>query len=101
MGNRRFSRNFIRYFNRIRIKSHFFSSCLSFLFVLIFISFRVDFQKDSFCIPKGLLLHSKRTPFTPQKDSFCTPKGLLLQAHPIAAGQKGQFRRKLFVQIPQ
>ena len=89
MGNKRFSRNIIQYFNRIRIKSHFFSSCLSFLFVLIFISFRVDFQKDSFCISKGLLLHTKRTPFTPQKDSFCTLKGLLLQAHPIAAGQKG------------
>ena len=80
---------------------HFFSCRFSFLFVSIFIYFRVDFQKDSFCISKGLLLHSKRTPFTPQKDSFCTPKGLLLQAHPIAAGQKGQFRCKLFVQIPQ
>ena len=78
MGNKRFSRNIIQYFNRIRIKSHFFSSCLSFLFVLIFISFRVDFQKDSFCISKGLLLHTKRTPFTPQKDSFYTSKGLLL-----------------------
>lgn len=68
MGNKRFSRNIIRYFNRIRIKSYFFSSCLSFLFVLIFISFRVDFQKDSFYIPKGLLLHTKRIRFAMQKD---------------------------------
>ena len=89
MENKQFPPNIIRYFNKNRIKSHFFSSCLSFLFVLIFISFRVDFQKNSFYTPKGLLLHSKRTPFTTQKDSFCNPKGLLLQAHPIAAGQKG------------
>ena len=62
MGNKRFSRNIIRYFNRIRIKSYFFSSCLSFLFVLIFISFRVDFQKDSFC-KLTLLQQGKRGSF--------------------------------------
>ena len=30
----------------------------------------LHFQKDSFCKPKGLLLHSKRTPFETQKDPF-------------------------------
>ena len=29
--------------------------------------------------PKGLLLHSERTPFAPQKDSFCSSKVPLLQ----------------------
>ena len=37
------------------------------------------FQKESFCIPKGLLLRSKRTRFALQKDSFCIVKGLLLK----------------------
>ena len=84
MGNKRFSRNFIRYFNRIRIKSYFFSSCLSFLFVLIFKRTPFASQKDSFYTPKGLLLHTKRTPFAHQKDSFCKPT--LLQQ-----GKRGSF----------
>ena len=42
------------------------------------------FQKDSFYIPKGLLLHTKRTPFAHQKDSFCKPT--LLQQ-----GKRGSF----------
>ena len=41
--------------------------------------FSFYFQKDSFCLPKRLLLPSKRTPFALQKDSFCNPKGLLLE----------------------
>lgn len=33
------------------------------------------FQKDSFCILKGLLLQSKTNPFASQKDSFWKPGG--------------------------
>ena len=29
------------------------------------------FQKDSFCTPKGLLLHLKRTPFENALKSYC------------------------------
>ena len=32
------------------------------------------FQKDSFCLPKGLVLVHKRTPFGVQKESFYNPK---------------------------
>ena len=31
----------------------------------------VILQKESFCIPKGLLLRSKTSPFAGQKESFC------------------------------
>ena len=37
------------------------------------------FTQDCLIFQKGLLLHSKRTPFTLQKDSFCNPKRTLLQ----------------------
>ncbi len=37
------------------------------------------FQKDSFCLPKGLVLVHKRTPFGVQKDPFWSAKGVLLQ----------------------
>ena len=63
MENKRFSRNIIRYFNRIRIKSYFFSSCLSFLFVLILKRTPFASQKDSFCSSKVPLLQCKRTTF--------------------------------------
>ena len=36
------------------------------------------FEKESFWLPKGVLLPSKRSPFTMQKDSFCNAKGVLL-----------------------
>ena len=37
------------------------------------------FQKDSFCLPKGLVLVHKRTPFGVQKESFYNPKGVHFQ----------------------
>ena len=37
------------------------------------------FQKESFCLPKRVLLHPKRSPFALQNESFCNPKGVLLQ----------------------
>ena len=36
-------------------------------------------QKESFCLPNVVLLHSKRSPFAFQNESFCKPKGVLLQ----------------------
>ena len=42
------------------------------------------FQKESFCLPKGALLHSKRSPFALQNESFCTPKGVLLKCPRIS-----------------
>ena len=36
------------------------------------------FEKESFWLPKGVLLPSKRSPFTMQKDSFYNAKGALL-----------------------
>ena len=36
-------------------------------------------QKESFCLPKRVLLLSKTSPFTNQKESFCSAKGLLLK----------------------
>lgn len=44
--------------------------------------FLFRFQKESFCPPKRVLLHSKRSPFAFQNESFCTSKGVLLQ-HPL------------------
>ena len=38
------------------------------------------FQKDSFCLPKGLVLVHKRTPFGVQKESFYNPKGVHFQS---------------------
>ena len=35
------------------------------------------FQKDPFCPLKGLLLHSKRTPFALQNESFWNAKRVL------------------------
>ena len=37
---------------------------------------RAYFKKESFCIPKRVLLLSKRSPFALQNESFCKPKGL-------------------------
>ena len=45
------------------------------------------FKKESFCIPKRVLLHHKRSPFTLQNESFCTPKGVLLKNPPISLGE--------------
>ena len=42
------------------------------------------FQKESFCIPKRVLLLTKRSPFAIQNESFYSPKGVLLQNHRIA-----------------
>ena len=42
------------------------------------------FQKESFCLPKGVLLLTKRSPFAIQNESFYSPKGVLLQNHRIA-----------------
>ena len=42
------------------------------------------FQKDSFCLPKGLVLVHKRTPFGVQKDSFYNPKGVHLKINGIS-----------------
>ena len=36
------------------------------------------FEKESFWLPKGFVLPSKRSPFTMQKGSFYNAKGLLL-----------------------
>ena len=36
-------------------------------------------QKESFCLPKRILLLSKTSPFTNQKEPFCSAKGLLLK----------------------
>ena len=36
------------------------------------------FEKESFWLPKGFVLPSKRSPFTMQKDSFYNAKGVLL-----------------------
>ena len=38
-----------------------------------------NLQKDSFCLPKRPLLHSKTSPFTNKKEPFCSAKGLLLK----------------------
>ena len=35
------------------------------------------FEKESFWLPKGFVLPSKRSPFTMQKDSFYNAKGAL------------------------
>ena len=43
------------------------------------VRFPALFQKDSFCLPKGLVLVHKRTPFGVQKDSFYNPKGVHLK----------------------
>ena len=45
------------------------------------------FKKESFCIPKRVLLHSKRSPFAHQNESFCKPKGVLLKNSPISLGK--------------
>ena len=37
------------------------------------------FQKESFYLPKGVLLHPKRSPFALQNEPFCNPKGVLLR----------------------
>ena len=37
------------------------------------------FQKESFCLPKRVLLQAKRSPFALQNESFCNPKGVLLR----------------------
>ena len=37
---------------------------------------RAYFKKESFCIPKRVLLQSKMSPFALQNESFCKPKGL-------------------------
>ena len=37
------------------------------------------FQKESFCLPKRVLLHPKRSPFALQNEPFCNPKGVLLR----------------------
>ena len=37
-------------------------------------------QKESFCLPNVVLLHSKRSPFAFQNESFCKLKRVLLQA---------------------
>ena len=39
--------------------------------------FYPPFQKESFYLPKRVLLPSKRSPFAPQKEPFCNPKGVL------------------------
>ena len=36
------------------------------------------FEKESFWLPKGFVLPSKRSPFTMQKESFYNAKGALL-----------------------
>ncbi len=36
------------------------------------------FEKESFWLPKGVVLLTKRSPFTMQKDSFYNAKGALL-----------------------
>ena len=36
------------------------------------------FEKESFWLPKGFVLPSKRSPFTMQKGSFYNAKGVLL-----------------------
>ena len=36
------------------------------------------FEKESFWLPKGFVLLTKRSPFTMQKDSFYNAKGVLL-----------------------
>ena len=38
-----------------------------------------NLQKESFCLPKRILLHSKTSPFTNKKEPFCSAKGLLLK----------------------
>ena len=37
-------------------------------------------QKESFWVSKRVLLHTKRSPFDFQNESFCKLKGVLLQA---------------------
>ena len=52
------------------------------------------FQKDSFCTPKGVLLHSKTSPFALQNESFCKPKGVLLQAKRSPFEKPSDFKVK-------
>ena len=47
------------------------------------------FQKDSFCLPKGLVLVHKRTPFGVQKESFLKCIVLSPNSNPYPAGWKG------------
>ena len=44
------------------------------------------FEKESFWLPKGFVLPSKRSPFTMQKDSFYNAKGVLLQGGGTTSG---------------
>ena len=44
-------------------------------------------QKDSFCLPKGLHLHSKRTPFESQKESFLKEGGVSPTPSPSPVGR--------------
>ena len=43
--------------------------------------FYTPFQKESFCLPKRVLLPSKRSPFALQNESFCNPKGVLFETY--------------------
>ena len=51
------------------------------------------FQKESFCLPKRVLLHPKRSPFALQNESFCNPKGVLLRYTPIFFAIRLDFLR--------
>ena len=46
----------------------------------------------SFCLPKRVLLHSKRSPFALQKEPFCNPKGALFETCCITAAIWGGFQ---------
>ena len=53
------------------------------------------FTQDCLVFQKGLLLHSKRTPFTLQNDSFCNPKRTLLQLKRTPFEKRRKFKGKV------
>ena len=54
------------------------NSCIPFVHPLFPPPKTPAFQKESFCLPKRVLLLTKRSPFALQKESFYNPKGVLL-----------------------
>ena len=61
-------------------KKKLFVTFFSFVLPWFFKRTPFAFQKDSFCIPKGLLLPGKRTRFAMQKDPFWKSVGFQVKS---------------------
>ena len=67
--------------------------CLTFdtsskVFPSFYCRFSSVFQKESFCLSKRVLLHSKTSPFAYKKEKNSTPKGPLLSRRTLVASIK-------------